>query len=46
MLFAGIPFAFMTMQLPELLEGLRDTGNRKVQISKDLLEMLEDTYGE
>lgn len=44
-LFALFPFAYATMQMPLLINAIKNEGKKMLSVSKDLLETLVGMYG-
>ena len=44
-MFALFPFAYATMQMPLLINAIKNEGKKMLSVSKDLLETLVGMYG-
>ena len=45
-LFALLPYAFTTMQMPILLDMIQNTTDRHITISKELEDIINTLFGE
>lgn len=45
-IFALLPYAYATMQASLILDAIQDEDNKKLSVSKDILELIEGLYGE
>ena len=39
-------YAYATMQASLILDAIQDEDNKKLSVSKDILELIEELYGE
>lgn len=44
--FLLLPYAYVTMQLPVLLDAIQSGGKEMLSVSNDLLNEIENLYGE